>query len=435
MIIKINKMGINGEGIGHIDRKPIFVEGALPEETVEIEITEDNLKYAKAKCINIIEPSKYRLTPPCNIQKTCGGCPLMIFDYSQQLVYKKKLIQEALEKYANMHPKVVENVRANPHPMHYRNALKLPVYYHAKEICCGLYQSDTNHVIKMETCLIHEEGLEAKRREILAVLNAHGIRDFNTSIKHGLRYIALRGFHGVFQCTLVTGNDILPIACLNALGQIEGLNSLFQNINDDPKNHEIFGKKMNHLYGAKTLEVKMDKMLLRLSPLAFFQLNFDQAQNLYRNINAVVKPCDLLVEAYCGVGGISLYLKDSAKKIIGIESIKDAVDNANSNARLNRANHLKFVCDDAAKYLPVIAKDQKIDTLVVDPPRSGLSGEMISGILKALPEQIIYVSCNPATMAKNLNDLKTTYKVERIIPYDLFSQTPHVECIVVLSHK
>ena len=193
---------------------------------------------------------------------------------------------------------------------------------------------------------------------------------------------------------------------------------------------------MIHLAGETHLPLELDGMKLEISPRSFFQLNTKQAVKLYRTIASMVGDNkNLIVEAYSGIGAISLYLKDKAKEIIGIESIKDAVVNANKNAKLNNCEHISFICDDAANKLTYLSKKRNIDVLVVDPPRSGLDDAMLSCILKSKIKEIIYVSCNPATLGKNLAVLSSRYEVEKIQPVDMFPHTPHVESVVSLKRK
>lgn len=430
-IVKIIKTGINGEGIGYIEKVPVFIEGALKDEVVEIEITEKRDTYKKGKVISIREKSPARVKPICHYQDRCGGCSLMICNIKNQLEIKKELVQEALIKYAQIDPRLVEDVVANPNPLQYRNQLKLPVKWLKGTLYSGMYEMNSQRLIYMEECKVHDRGLDITRMKIMGVLNEHGFRDYNDQIDRGIKNIVLRGFNGQYQCTLITGRMTIEQETIDDIMEIEGMKSLYQNTNSDRKSREMFGKIFTHLAGSKTLELKLEGIVLRLSPASFFQLNLEQAKNLYKMAVDMVEPCDTLVEAYSGVGAISLLLKDKAKKIIGIEYSKDAVNNANNNARLNHCeDRVKFVCGDAAEECTYIAKKEKVDAIVVDPPRSGLDDAMLDCILKSRAKQVLYISCNPATLAKNLSVLTELYKIERVVPFDMFSQTPHVETIV-----
>ena len=299
-----------------------------------------------------------------------------------------------------------------------------------------MFMPNSNYFIDVKKCWIHEDGLERVRMDIMHVLNTHGCVSYNPHDKKGIRNLVVRGFDNRYQCTIVTGNDELDERLVSDLMRIKGLTSLWQSIHTIKKTPEVFGNKMMHLAGETSLAMELDGLKLRISPRSFFQLNSKQAVQLYRTIASMVKENnELIVEAYSGIGAISLYLKDKAKEIIGIESIKDAVVNANQNAALNGCEHVSFLCDDAANKLTYLSKKRSIDVLVVDPPRSGLDDAMLECILRSKIKNIIYVSCNPATLGKNLAVLCSRYNVDRIQPIDIFPHTPHVETVVLLSHK
>ncbi|MCR0274794.1 23S rRNA (uracil(1939)-C(5))-methyltransferase RlmD [[Clostridium] innocuum] len=434
MKVTIKKTGINGEGIGYIDRMPVFVPQALIGEEVEIRIVDKQKRYATAELLRVVKSSKNRIRPKCFIQNTCGACPLMIARYPAQLEYKQDLLKQSLIKYAQIDPRKVARVKASEDVFGYRNQFKLPCAMEEGRLVSGLFMPNSNYFIDVKKCWIHEDGLERVRMDIMHVLNTHGCVSYNPHDKKGIRNLVVRGFDNRYQCTIVTGNDELDERLVSDLMRIKGLTSLWQSIHTIKKTPEVFGNKMMHLAGETSLSMELDGLKLRISPRSFFQLNSKQAVQLYRTIASMVKEDnELIVEAYSGIGAISLYLKDKAKEIIGIESIKDAVVNANQNAALNGCEHVSFLCDDAANKLTYLSKKRSIDVLVVDPPRSGLDDAMLECILRSKIKNIIYVSCNPATLGKNLAVLCSRYNVDRIQPIDIFPHTPHVETVALLS--
>ena len=436
MKVTIKKTGINGEGIGYIDRMPVFVPQALIGEEVEIRIVDKQKRYATAELLRVVKSSKNRIRPKCFIQNTCGACPLMIARYPAQLEYKQDLLKQSLIKYAQIDPRKVARVKASEDVFGYRNQFKLPCAMEEGRLVSGLFMPNSNYFIDVKKCWIHEDGLERVRMDIMHVLNTHGCVSYNPHDKKGIRNLVVRGFDNRYQCTIVTGNDELDERLVSDLMRIKGLTSLWQSIHTIKKTPEVFGNKMMHLAGETSLAMELDGLKLRISPRSFFQLNSKQAVQLYRTIASMVKEDnELIVEAYSGIGAISLYLKDKAKEIIGIESIKDAVVNANQNAALNGCEHVSFLCDDAANKLTYLSKKRSIDVLVVDPPRSGLDDAMLECILRSKIKNIIYVSCNPATLGKNLAVLCSRYNVDRIQPIDIFPHTPHVETVVLLSQQ
>ena len=434
MKVKVERMGINGEGIAFQNRKPIFIDGALPNEVVDIKIIEKQRNFSKGQIVKVMQRSEDRIRKVCEYANDCGGCALMHASYNAQLQYKYDLLKEALVKYARINPKQINKVVANPHPFEYRNSFKLPFSMYNNKLVCGLYKPKTNYFVPVTTCGVHEAGLERVKKQILKILNKYQFSAYNYKTKEGLRTLVVRGFDGKYQVCIVSGNNEISAECVSELMQIEGIISLWQNINTIKKTVDLFGKVMVHLAGERQLTFTLNGLQLTLSPKSFFQLNTEQAKNLYEKVASLVDgKVDFLVEAYSGIGAISLYLKDKANEILGIEYVSDAVANANQNAKRNKAKHVSFVCGDAAQKLTMISKKRSIDVLVVDPPRSGLDDAMLDCIMKSKIKKIIYISCNPSTLGKNLNVLQSKYRVDSITPYDMFSQTPHVESVVRLS--
>lgn len=433
--VKIVKMGINGEGIAYIDHKPVFVEGAFPEETVDIEITFETDRYAKARTLSIKGSSKDRRKPTCMYTDTCGACALAAMYPKAQQYYKKQLLEEALYKYGNIRREIVRDVHTNGIEEGYRTQCKMPVQMSHGKLTTGLYTAGTNHFHPFDTCIIQDPELEAARTAVLRVLNTANMQAYDQNTKKGIRYLVLRTLHGKTQCTLITGIDTIPSAVINGIMKIKGMTSLFQSVNIERKGVDIFGRRIQKLAGEDTIDVKLNGITLSLSPRSFFQLNAEEAIDLYEMAIAKIDPCGTLVEAYCGVGAMSLLASTKAEHIIGIESIPEAVENANANAAKNGIENAKFICADAAEGLADILLEEHVDTLLADPPRSGMDDAMIDTILSSNIRKIIYVSCNPATLARNLKDLKREYQVVTIIPFDLFPNTPHIEAIAVLQRN
>lgn len=436
MKVTIKKVGINGEGIGYIDRLPVFVPQALMDEEVDIHVIERNQRYANAEVNQIYKKSPNRVGPKCRIQHACGGCPLMIARYPAQATYKYEILKQSLIKYAQIDPRRIQNVIRCEEVFEYRNQFKMPCSSEEGILHSGMYMPNSNYFLPIDKCWIHETELERLRADIMRILNQFGIDGYNHHEKKGLRSLIVRGFDGKFQCTLVSGDHEFEPRMIEKLMDIKGMYSLWQSIHTVKKTVDVFGAKMIHLAGERLLPLSLDGLKLQISPRSFFQLNTTQAVQLYRIIASMVEGHkDLIVEAYSGIGAISLYLKDKATEIIGIESIKDAVVNANQNAKLNGCEHVSFLCDDAANKLTYISKKRDIDLLIVDPPRSGLDDAMIECILRSRIKEIIYISCNPATLGKNLAVLTRRYNVATIVPVDMFPHTPHVETVALLTRK
>ena len=432
MIIDIKKTGINGEGIGYINKVPVFVNGALVDETVDVAITENNKNYKVAKLNKVIKTSEDRINPICLNYKKCNGCALMHTTYANQLEIKKELLIEALSKYADIdeYIEIEESVKQ----YNYRNCLKLPFINHYGKLTLGVYEEDSNYICAIDSCLIHTELLEGLKNEVLDILNKYELSAYDRKTKKGLRYLVLREIGNRAHMCLITGEETLSKRVIDELNDIKEIVSIYQCVNTSKNSVNIFSNKMIHLAGGKHLVFKIDNLKFNLSIKSFFQLNTNQAKKLYRYvIDKLDENEDLIVEAYSGIGAMSLLAKDKAKEIVGIEYINDAVVNGNVNANINHIDNVKFICGDAAEVLTKQFRRRRIDTLIVDPPRSGLDEKMIEAIENTNIKNIIYISCNPATLGKNLNELLRNYEIEDMRAFDMFPQTAHVETVVLMS--
>lgn len=372
----------------------------------------------------------------CPMQRRCGACPYMVCTYEEQLRYKQEDLRQSLIKYAHVDPKLIEPIRPSQQQLFYRNQCKLPCGMSEGQLVNGMYMPNSNIFVPMDTCYTHEKDLEIMRKRILKVLNRYHVRAYDWHCKRGLRFLILRGFHGKFQCTLVSGEESFDEEMIGELMALEGMHSLWQSVQTQKKTAELFGPKMVLLGGERLLYLTLDGYRLPISPRSFFQLNTAQAQKLYACIAEMAGEGNTrIVEAYSGVGGISLALKDRAQEVIGIEIVKDAVLNARQCAKENKIDNVQFLCADAADKLLYLSKKSVIDVLVVDPPRSGLDEAMLSVILRSKIKKLIYVSCNPSTLAKNVAVLRERYEVKRIVPFDMFPNTAKVECACLLVRK
>ena len=431
--IEIKKIGVNGEGIGFEGSLPVFICGALPGDIVEYRTTEKSAKLIKGEAISYIRRSKDRRNSPCKIADKCDGCPLIGANYNAQLAWKKEQLVSLLKKNPNFDENTLSDVIPNPNELGYRNLVKLPIMTSNDLLSCGLYKRGTNKIVRIDKCVAHEPELENVRLEVLKVLNDYHLKEYDRKKRTGMRYLYLRGINHKYQLGLVSGTDHFDPAMIEQLMAIPGMNSIYQNIQTAHNPGEIFGKQFIHLAGTKSLSFKVDKLHLCLSLPSFYQMNTVQAVKLYETVSSLV-PDDLneIVEAYCGIGTMSLLVKDKAKKVTGIEFSASSIRDANEALKRNDAKNVKFIQGDAGEELTKITKKRPIDLLIVDPPRTGLDAKMVEAIEKGKVPKVIYVSCNPYTLALNLNSLKH-YKIEKVLPLDIFSGTTHLETIISLE--
>ena len=434
MFLKIKRSGINGEGIGYKKGKPIFVMGAFPEELIEYEMMEENEKYGIGQLEKVIEPSPRRRHPICKNHEQCGGCSLIAYDYKGQARMKEMLLKEALKKYAHYSGKILPMIK-NPNVLGYRNALKLPLSMVDGKIEAGMFARNSNEFVKLERCIVHSKLLEKVRQEVIIALQQNEIQAYNKSKINGFKMLVMKEFKEKVQVIFITSPMEIPQKLIDEIMSIEGVVSLYQNIKtDDEKDHDLFGTKMIHLSGLEKMEVEINGLKLLLLPRSFFQLNTAQASNLYEVVKSWTPHSDWIVEAYAGIGAMSLLVSEKAKEVIGIESIQDAVNNAQENAKINGIKNAHFICGDAGVELNKLDQQDRVDTLIVDPPRSGLDPTMRQAIKDSNIKTILYVSCNPSTLGKDLFAL-SEYAIEKVQPIDMFSQTPHVETVVFLKRK
>jgi 23S rRNA (uracil1939-C5)-methyltransferase len=427
--LTIRKTGINGEGIAYLDHQPVFIPGALEGETVSVRIIRKEKNYARGELLNVIVPSAHRITPAC---QACEGCALNHADEEAQLKIKKDILTEALAKYAHLPSDLVRPVHTDHIHAGIRSQCKLPVQKAGGLLCAGMYAPGTNHFIPVENCPMQSAEVERIRREVLNLLNASHAEAYDPRQKTGLRYLIIRSIQHHGQCTLVTGNDTVPMDLVQKMMKIKGLDGIFQSINTDPHSPSLFGNNTVKLAGDEVIHIDLHGLSLRLSPRSFFQLNTAMAEKLYETAIGKIDPCQVLVEAYCGVGAMSLLAHAKADTVIGIENVPEAIRNARMNASDNHIENVQFYGADAAAGLQQVLTRMPVDTLLADPPRAGMDEAMLETILSSTIRKIIYVSCNPATLAKNLHVLARAYHPVTIIPFDLFPDTPHVESITVL---
>ena len=425
-------MGINGEGIGYDHGVPVFIPGALMHETVDVKITQEKEKYKTAKLIRVIRKSKDRVEPECRYCDSCRACTLMHLKYEKQLNYKKQTLKQAVKKYADIDMPV--SIIKNDNIYHYRNKFKLPFGMEKGKIVTGMYESERGRFVPIEDCIIHEDVLEKVRKQILEIMNKYKLKAYNERTREGYRSLIMRTFNNKIALVFVVGDNTDLEPMLSDLTRIEEVSSIYYSVNTNKKYINALENDLVHVFGKNCLNARINDLKLVFTPKSFFQLNTRQAEVLYDEAVSLIDENDEeVLEAYCGVGVMSLMAARKAKHVTGVEIVPDAIDNAKKNARYNKIDNVDFVVGDSGSVMEEISKEKQLDCLIVDPPRTGLDEKMINSILNSNAKKLIYVSCNPSTLAKNLNVLKEYYNIESIRAIDVFSNTEHVESIVYLA--
>ncbi|MBE6137348.1 MAG: 23S rRNA (uracil(1939)-C(5))-methyltransferase RlmD [Erysipelotrichaceae bacterium] len=441
-ILDIKRLGINGEGIGFYNKLAIFVDGAIPGEGHEVMITKCENKMAFAKSLNIKRISSERKEAECPYYEACGGCAVMHINYENMLKHKRNLLIEALNRYTRLDARSFE-IRAtvqSPEHFGYRNKSQLPIKkFDTTKVC--MIKARTNDLIPVDNCLVNKSLINRLNEEILKIADELGISSYLYKFSRGiLKYLVIRVNKNdeALVCFVCHEKSKKIQELAKRVIELDGVKSVYENFNDSKKQGVIFGKETNHLEGDKYIVEMLGDIKYQIYPTTFFQLNTIQAEAMY---STVLKACKLskkerVLDAYCGVGAIGLYVARMAKEVIGIEYNKESILAANENAKLNKINNAKFYQGDAAQLLPKMINDGKeFDIVICDPPRTGLGAEFINTILKTQVKRVIYVSCNPATLAKDLEILREKYNVKSITPFDMFPQTPLVESVTVLDLK
>lgn len=446
-IVDIINTGYEGEGIAKIDGFPIFIDGAIIGEKVRILIVKAKKNYAYGKILEIIESSKDRVEPKCKIYKRCGGCSIQHMNYKKQLDYKFERVKDCITKIGGLSSEVVKYPLGMDKPERYRNKVQLPVGIVNGELNIGFYAQRSHNIIDLETCLIQDEVADKVAR-----LTKEWMKEYNISPasvdgifnKSGLiRHIMIRrGFttNEVMLVLVSTKEDVPYInEFINKIREnIDGIRSIILNINKEETN-VILGQKCITLWGEDTITDYIDKFKFNISPLSFFQVNPTQTEVLYSKAleYANLTGKETVFDAYCGTGTITLFLSQKAKKVYGVEIIEPAIINANENAKINSIENAEFFVGKSEEVIPnLIEKGINPEVIVVDPPRKGCDIKLLEAIAKVKPNKVVYVSCDPSTLARDLKILdEKGYKTEVVQPVDMFPMTSHIENVASLIRK
>ena len=442
--VEIIDNGYEGEGIAKIDNFTIFIPGAIKGEKVKILIVKVLSAYAYGKILEIIEKSEKRQEADCATYKRCGGCNLRHIKYEETLIMKQNAVQSLVNKTLKNKIQVQETVGME-NPFHYRNKAQYPFGINKEgEPVIGVFANRTHEVIPMEKCLIQNPQSEEIAKFILQFIKENKISIYDEKTGKGLfRHVVIKvGIKtNQIMCVLVINGKNIP----QESKLIQELTAKFPNIKTIIKNinmkntNVILGQENINIYGDGYIEDILGEYTFKISPLSFYQVNPVQAEKLY-NLGvemAQISKEDTVFDLYCGIGTISLFMAKYAKKVYGIEIVKEAVEAAKENAKINGVTNTEFFAGDVEIVLDELINKQgvKADIVMFDPPRKGLDKNSINNILKIKPKKIVYISCNPATLIRDLAEFEKNYEIKTIIPVDMFPFTSNVECCSVLQLK
>lgn len=443
--IIIEDIGSEGEGIGKHNGYTLFVKDTAIGDRVLVQVTKAGKTYGYARLVKLLEPSPYRVKPRCPIAAKCGGCQLQHIDYAKQLEYKENKVRNCLTRIGGFSDFVMEPIYGMEEPYYYRNKSQFPVG-RAKDgsVAIGFYAGRTHSIIDTEHCYIGAE-VNAKIISFLrSFIKQYKLEPYDEEAHKGLiRHIITRiGYNTgeIMVCLVVNGTQIPhKQELIEGLLKIEGMKSICLNINKE-KTNVILGEQVIPLWGEPYITDRIGSVSYRISPLSFYQVNPVQTRKLY---DIALEYADLhgdetVWDLYCGIGTISLYMAGKAKKVYGVEIVPQAIEDARTNALINGINNAEFFTGAAEEVLPRKYKEDSIyaDVIVVDPPRKGCEQSLLDTIIAMSPKRVVYVSCDPATLARDLKYFcERDYELVKVRAVDQFGHSVHVETVVLLRIK
>ena len=457
--LKIEDCGIDGEGIGKADGFTVFVKDAVIGDTVRAKIMKAKKNYGYGRLEEIITPSPDRVEPKCQFARQCGGCQLQALSYEKQLEFKTSKVRGHLERIGGFTDIPMEKILGMDQPFHYRNKAQFPVGINEKgEPTVGVFAQRTHTIIPIKECLIQTQISQRIANRIVEFIKENNFTVYNEQTQEGL-------FRHVVIKVGIKTNQVMCILVLNEKDEIKEkynssnskseseklenlvemlkqefpeIKTIVKNINNKNTN-VILGNKNINLYGEGYIEDILGEYKFKISPMSFYQVNPVQAEILYNTAieAAQLSQEDTLFDLYCGIGTIGIFASKKVKQVYGIEIVEQAIEDAKENAKINNVQNAEFICGDVEFAFDELINKKKITptAIIVDPPRKGLDDKTIQNILKLKTKKLVYVSCNPATMVRDIAKMEDEYEVQRIQPVDMFPFSKHVESVAVLNLK
>jgi 23S rRNA (uracil1939-C5)-methyltransferase len=441
--LTIEDCGMDGEGIGKVDGFTVFVKDAVIGDTVRAKIMKSKKRYGYGRLMEILKPSEHRVEPVCAYARQCGGCQLQFVSYEQQLAFKEKKVRDHLERIGGFTDLPMEPILGMENPFHYRNKAQFPVGTNKDgKLVTGFYAGRTHTIIENRDCALGAPENKEILDRVLSYMEENHVSAYDETTGKGLvRHILIRNgyFTGEWMvCVIINGRKLPKEEKLvEALKNLPGMTSIMLNVNEKRSN-VILGDEVRLLYGQPYITDKIGDISYQISPLSFFQVNPQQTGRLYQKAleYADLKGEETVWDLYCGIGTISLFLAKQAKFVRGVEIVPQAIENARENAALNHMDNVEFFVGKAEEVLPVEYEKHGVyaDVIVVDPPRKGCDEMLLKTILKMQPRRVVYVSCDSATLARDLKYLCANgYTLKRVCPVDQFAQTVHCEVVCRLD--
>jgi 23S rRNA (uracil1939-C5)-methyltransferase len=439
--LEITGLGHSGEGVGRHEGLTLFVPGGIPGDVVTARAVEVKKNYARAALVAIRQPSPQRVEPLCPVVGACGGCQLQHMGYEGQLQWKRQQVVDALTRIGKLEGVTVHPTLGMTDPWHYRNKAQFPVGAAGGRVVAGFFAPGSHRIVDIDACAIQHPLGNRIMQEVKALAQEYGVEIYDETAHRGvLRHVLARVGRGTGEAmaVLVTNGPAFPHGrkiARKLMERIPELVSVVQNINPE-KTNVVLGRESRVLAGKDHIIDYIGDLAFAISPVSFFQVNPAQTEVLYGKAVAYagLTGGETVLDIYCGIGTISLFLARQAREVIGIEVVPDAIADARENARRNGITNARFICGDAAAEMPrLAAAGTRADVVVLDPPRKGCDEPVLHAIADMAPARIVYVSCNPASLARDLAILaQRGYRTWEVQPVDMFPHTAHVECCALL---
>lgn len=442
LLVHVEDLTHDGAGVAKIDGYPLFIHGALPGEDVHVHVLKTLKSYGFAKLLQIENASPFRVEAPCPVFDTCGGCQVQHLSYEGQMTFKRKLVRDAITRIGKLPDVPVHPVKGMEDPWRYRNKSQIPFGMEEGRVVAGFYAPRSHKIADTDICIIQTPEADSIMTGIKQKLTEMGIEPYEEETHRGqLRHVVVRKARatGEVMVVLVTKKKKFPQAerAVELIRElVPATVSIVQNINTE-KTNVIFGDETITLWGNDIIEDRIGDVRFEISARSFYQINPEQTEVLYGQAlqYADLTGNETVIDAYCGIGTISLFLAQKAKFVMGVEIVPPAIEDAKRNAELNGLSNTLFEAGPAEQVIPRWYKEGKrADVLVVDPPRKGCDEQLLQTILKQRPERVVYVSCNPATLARDLRILEDGgYRTQEVQPVDMFPQSTHCEAVAWLK--
>lgn len=438
--LKITGYTSEGGGVGKYDGQAIFVENTAVGDEILCHIIKAKKTYAVGKAVKILKPSKSRIEPECEWSNTCGGCSYSHITYEEELSLKAQKVKDAFQRIGGLTPSFAPII-PSPNTKRYRNKAQYPIKRDNIILNIGFYAKKSHRVIDGGDCLLQPEEFTKITEIIRDWINFNSVTVYSETTEKGLiRHLYLRKAFAtgeIMVCLVINGNTIpAQDDLLDKLKEIDGFKTLVININRENTN-VVLGKECKTIHGDGYIEDILCGVRVKISPLSFYQVNRDGAELLYGKAReyAAFNGDEDILDLYCGAGTIGLSMANTVKSVIGVEIIPEAIVDAEENARINNITNTRFICGDASHAADMLKSEGiKPQTVILDPPRKGCAEDLLKTVADIAPQKIVYVSCDPATLARDCARLLDLgYEVQEVTPVDMFPRTAHVETVVLLS--